>query len=106
MLSKTIRKSNIHAWPHIEGTLSVYIAQTITTVKERGIIMADQHFRSNKEIEAAVNRGLAVAMMDDMLQGANVMRHQGVPAHVVNRVLLVPTLRRSTDWKQEGGGKK
>ncbi len=59
-----------------------------------------EHFRANKDIESVVNRGLAVALLSDLAAGATVMRDGGVPLHVVNRVLLIPQLRRSTDWKQ------
>jgi len=56
--------------------------------------------RENKEIEAAVNRGLAAALLSNKETGAKVMRDAGVPQHVITRVLMGPTLvHRSNDWK-------
>ena len=56
--------------------------------------------RENKEIEAAVNRGLAAAMLSDRSSGAKVMLDAGVPQHVITRVLMgSPVVHRATDWK-------
>jgi hypothetical protein len=59
--------------------------------------------RSNTEIEAAVNRGLAVANVKGWLAGADQMHKDGVPFHVAARVMLFPKLRRATDWKGRAG---
>ena len=55
--------------------------------------------RSDADIEAAVNRGLAAALLSDTKIGAEVMLKEGVPPHVVRRVLKSPQKRRFTDWK-------
>jgi hypothetical protein len=56
--------------------------------------------RSNKEIEAAVNRGLAASMLNGLAVGAEIMKAAGVPLHVSTRVLGNPSQRRGTDWHQ------
>jgi hypothetical protein len=56
--------------------------------------------RSNKEIEAAVNRGLAASMLNGVAVGAEIMKAAGVPLHVSSRVLGNPNQRRDTDWHQ------
>ena len=58
-----------------------------------------QPIRSNTEIEAVVNRGLAAAFLVDLEAGVAIMRDGGVPAHVVKRVFRNPERRRATDWK-------
>ena len=59
-----------------------------------------QFERANKQIEAAVNRGLAAARFYGMAAGARVMREEGVPVSVATRVLLQPPkYRRATDWR-------
>lgn len=55
--------------------------------------------RSDVEIEAAVNRGLAAALLSDSSIGTEIMLKEGVPQHVVRRVLKSPQQRRLTDWK-------
>jgi hypothetical protein len=56
--------------------------------------------RENKEIEAAVNRGLAAALLSDRSTGAKLMRDAGVPDHVITRVLKGSSVvHRATDWK-------
>ncbi len=55
-------------------------------------------FRSNSQIAAAVNRGLAAALFQGLPAGARVMREESVPLDVATRVLLRPRRRRSTDW--------
>ena len=55
--------------------------------------------RGNKSIEAAVNRGLAVAMLKGVAAGAALMRDDGVPLNVSARVLVNPEQRRASDWK-------
>jgi hypothetical protein len=58
--------------------------------------------RENKEIEAAVNRGLAAALLSDRETGAKLMRDAGVPQHVITRVLLGShVVHRASDWKKE-----
>jgi hypothetical protein len=56
--------------------------------------------RTNKEIEAAVNKGLAAARLRDRATAARLMRDAGVPQHVITRVLSgTDVVHRSTDWK-------
>ncbi len=55
--------------------------------------------RANKRIEAAVNRGLVVAMLDGVAAAAALMKEEGVPIDVSARVLINPEQRRVTDWK-------
>ena len=59
--------------------------------------------RTNKEIEAAVNRGLAASMLNGMAVGAAIMRAAGVPIEVSTRVLSNPSRRRDSDWHQNNG---
>ena len=56
--------------------------------------------RTNKDIEMAVNRGLAASMLNGMAVGAEIMKAAGVPLHVSTRVLANPDQRRGTDWHQ------
>jgi hypothetical protein len=56
--------------------------------------------RTNKEIEMAVNRGLAASMLNGMAVGAAIMKAAGVPLHVSTRVLGNPNQRRDSDWHQ------
>jgi hypothetical protein len=55
--------------------------------------------RSNKDVEAAVNRGIMVAMINGVAAGAVQMRKEGVPIDVSARVLMKPELRRASDWR-------
>jgi hypothetical protein len=55
--------------------------------------------RANKRIEAAVNRGLVVAMLDGVAAAAALMKEEGVPVDVSARVLVNPEQRRASDWK-------
>jgi len=55
--------------------------------------------RGNKNIEAAVNRGLVAAMLKGVAAGAALMREEGVPLTVSARVLINPEQRRASDWK-------
>jgi hypothetical protein len=56
--------------------------------------------RVNKDIEVAVNRGLAASMLDGMAAGAAIMKAAGVPIEVSARVLSNPGRRRESDWQQ------
>jgi len=57
------------------------------------------HIRQDKKLEAAVNRGLAAALLVDVAVGVRVMTDAGVPPEIMARLFLAPQLRRSTDWK-------
>jgi hypothetical protein len=56
--------------------------------------------RLDKKLDAAVNRGLAAALLINVPAGVKVMIDEGVPPEVMNRVFLAPQRRRTTDWKQ------
>ncbi|TDK68711.1 hypothetical protein [Sapientia aquatica] len=55
--------------------------------------------RTNKEIAAAVNRGIAVARLEGIPAGAKIMFEAGVPMDVSTRVLVNQLKRRSSDWQ-------
>jgi hypothetical protein len=55
--------------------------------------------RTNKDVEAAVNRGIMVALINGVAAGAIQMRKEGVPIDVSARVLMKPESRRSSDWR-------
>ena len=61
--------------------------------------MNNPHDRASKEIENAVNRGLAAASFLGLAAGAKVMCDEEVPLSVARRVLLRPSTRRATDWQ-------
>lgn len=63
-----------------------------------GIRLNGKFQTPNTEIEAAVNKGLAVTHFSGLPSGAKVMREEGVPLEVGLRVLLHPETRRTTDW--------
>jgi len=56
--------------------------------------------RFDKKLDAAVNRGLAAALLINVPAGVKVMADEGVPPEVMARVFLTPQRRRTTDWKQ------
>lgn len=59
-----------------------------------------KYIRADKKLDAAVNRGLAAALLFDVPTGVRVMSDQGVPSDVMMRVFLAPQQRRDTDWKR------
>jgi hypothetical protein len=59
-----------------------------------------KHTRTDKKLEAAVNRGLAAALLADIRAGMKVMTDEGVPSDVMVRVFLAPRQRRATDWRR------
>jgi hypothetical protein len=59
-----------------------------------------KYVRADKKLDAAVNRGLAAALLFDVPTGVKVMSDQGVPSDVMMRVFLAPQQRRASDWKQ------
>ncbi|WP_428827052.1 hypothetical protein ACLIKD_02610 [Azonexus sp. IMCC34842] len=58
----------------------------------------DMHVRANKDLAAAVERGLAVALLNGLSAGALAMDVEGVPLNIATRVLLHPERCRATDW--------
>jgi hypothetical protein len=59
----------------------------------------ERFLRNNKDVEAAVNRGIMVAMISGVAAGAVQMRKEGVPIDVSARVLMKPEQRRASDWR-------
>lgn len=56
--------------------------------------------RINRNLDAAVNRGLAAAFLVNAQAGQKIMRNAGVPPEVVTRLLRSPQQCRATDWKR------
>ncbi|MGE5465856.1 MAG: hypothetical protein ACM3Y9_00355 [Ignavibacteria bacterium] len=59
-----------------------------------------QEARSDKKTAAAVNRGLAAALLANVKAGVKLMTEEGVPADVMARVVLAPLRRRASDWRR------
>ena len=55
--------------------------------------------RHDTKLDAAVNKGLAAALLIGAPAGIKIMSDEGVPPEVRTRVLFNPHKRRSTDWK-------
>jgi hypothetical protein len=55
--------------------------------------------RLDTKLDAAINKGLAAALLIDVSAGIKIMSDEGVPTEVMLRVLYVPQQRRATDWK-------
>jgi len=55
--------------------------------------------RTDTKLEAAVNKGLAAALLIDVSTGIKIMNDEGVPPEVRTRVIFNPQQRRATDWK-------
>jgi len=58
-----------------------------------------KNIRTDTRLNAAVNRGLAAAMLLDVRAGVRSMIKQGVPPAIAARVLFNPAQRRATDWQ-------
>ena len=58
----------------------------------------NQHLRLYKSTEAAVNRGLAVVLLEGVRAGIEHMKREQVPEEVIYRVIMSPNRRRETDW--------
>ena len=56
------------------------------------------HVRADKDLAAAVERGLAVALLNGLSAGALAMDVEGIPLSIATRVLLHPERCRATDW--------
>lgn len=59
-----------------------------------------KYVRLDRKLDAAVNKGLAAALLINIPAGVKVMSEEGVPPDVMARVILAPQQRRSTDWKK------
>jgi hypothetical protein len=58
-----------------------------------------RRIRHDKNLDAAVNRGLAAAQLIDIPTGVRIMAEAGVPPEIIARVVLAPQLRRASDWR-------
>lgn len=58
-----------------------------------------RHDRRDTKLEAAVNKGLAAALLIDVPTGIQIMSDEGVPPEIRTRVIYNPQQRRATDWK-------
>lgn len=58
-----------------------------------------KHVRLDKKLDAAVNKGLAAALLINVPAGLKIMSDEGVPPEVMARVILAPQQRRATDWR-------
>jgi hypothetical protein len=56
--------------------------------------------RHNDNLDMAVNRGLAAAMLFGLRAGVRRMVKEGVPPKIAARVLFSPRQRRSSDWRR------
>ncbi len=55
--------------------------------------------RKNLDCDAAVNRGIAAALLHNRSVGVKIMLDAGVPEHVIQRVLMDSRkVHRATDW--------
>ena len=54
--------------------------------------------RHDTKRDAAVNKGLAAALLIDVPAGIKIMSDGGVPSEVITRVIINPQQRRATDW--------
>jgi hypothetical protein len=55
--------------------------------------------RENMDFDAALNRGLAAALLRNRSVGVKIMLDAGVPQHVITRVLMdSQKKRRASDW--------
>jgi hypothetical protein len=57
--------------------------------------------RLDTRTAAAVNKGLATALMVDVQTGVKMMSKAGVPLEVAMRIFLNPQQHRASDWKRE-----
>lgn len=58
-----------------------------------------ENVRHNGTMYAAVNRGLAAAMLVSLRAGVRSMLKEGVPPNIAARVLFNPQQRRASDWQ-------
>jgi len=64
-----------------------------------GSLECEPDMRSNTDVEFAVTRGIAAALLHGESEGVRIMMNEGVPNEIISRVLHNETKRRSTDWK-------
>jgi hypothetical protein len=71
----------------------------VEAIKEDTVIAEALDERSNSEVEMAVNRGIAAAVLEGVPEGLKIMEEAGIPKNISVRVLNSKTRRRSSDWK-------
>ncbi len=71
----------------------------VETIKEDTVVVRPIDERANADVEIAVNRGIAAAMLGGIPAGLKVMEEGGVPRNITVRVLNSKARRRASDWK-------
>ena len=72
----------------------------VTENAEEGTVIAQAiDERSHPDVELAVNRGIAAAVLGGIPEGLKIMEEAGVPKSISVRVLNSKARRRSSDWK-------
>lgn len=60
-----------------------------------------KHIRFDKDLEAAVNRALAAALLQaDIDAGFKLMSEHKIPPDILSRVIQGPQFHRKTDWQR------
>jgi len=55
--------------------------------------------RTDGDVELAVNRGIAAAVLEGVPKALEIMSEAGIPKNISLRVLNSKTRRRASDWK-------
>jgi len=71
----------------------------LQSVEENTVIAHAIDERSHPDVELAVNRGIAAAVLEGIPEGLKIMEEAGVPKSISIRVLNSKARRRSSDWK-------
>ncbi len=71
----------------------------VEMISEDTVIAQAIDERTHPDVEMAVNRGIAAAMLEGVSEGLKVMEEAGVPRNISVRVLNSKSRRRASDWK-------
>jgi hypothetical protein len=71
----------------------------VESIEENTVVARAIDERSHPDVELAVNRGIAAAVLDGVPEGLKIMEEAGVPKSISVRVLNSKARRRSSDWK-------
>ena len=71
----------------------------VETVEEDTVIAQAIDERSHADVELAVNRGIAAAVLEGIPEGLKIMEEAGIPKSISVRVLNSKTRRRASDWQ-------
>lgn len=71
----------------------------VEAITEESLIAQAIDERSHPDIEMAVNRGIAAAILEGVPEGLRIMEEAGIPKNISVRVLNSKTRRRASDWK-------